>query len=160
MSDQEDREWAKKTVKTAKKGSAAYKEARAILGGDSPEEREYIETTRKNKNRTNPYKDVIGATGYVMGKFPETMMNIEDAIGFGKLYEGEMEKRGKKSLKKIDEDYSGDRSTKKKMGGGKVYKYGHGGGLGKTKGRSIPKKQTDGNKIVADCYSTKDQKYA
>jgi hypothetical protein len=39
-----------------------------------------------------------------------------------------------------------------KMGGGKVYKYGHGGGLGKTKGRSIPKKQTDGNKIVAECY--------
>jgi hypothetical protein len=27
-----------------------------------------------------------------------------------------------------------------------------GGRLGKTKGRSIPKKQTDGNKIVANCY--------
>ena len=139
----EDREAAKKVLKTAKKGSAAYKEARSILGGDSPEEREYRKTTRKNKNRTNPYKDIIGSTGYVMGKFPETMMNIEDAIGFEKLYEGEMEKRGEKSLKKIDEDYSGDRSTTKKMGGGKVYKR-------KAGGRVVS--GNDGNPIVARCY--------
>ena len=162
MSDQEDREWAEKTVKTAKKGSAAYKEARGILSGYSPEKKEYRETTRKNnnKNRTNPYKDMTGLSEWTvpMKHAPETFMYIEDAMSLNgripgaRLYENEMKKRGKKSLKKIDEDYSGDRSTKKKMGGGKVYKYGHGGGLGKTKGRSIPKKQTDGNKIVADCY--------
>tara|TARA_R110002110_G_scaffold23901_1_gene90317 strand:+ start:156 stop:908 length:753 start_codon:yes stop_codon:yes gene_type:complete len=40
----------------------------------------------------------------------------------------------------------------KKMGGGKVYKYGQGGGLGKTKGKRISKNETNGNKIVADCY--------
>jgi len=198
MSDKEDRKSARKTLKTAKKGSAAYKEARGILSGDSPEEREYRKTTGKNKNRTNPYKDIIGSTGYVMGKFPETMMDIEDGIGFGKLYEGEMKGRGKKSLEKTDEDYSGDRPTKKKMGGGymkknmkvggslemvkkngkevpfyaadgvgkmakggkvskamgggKVYKYGHGGGLGKTKVKRISKNETNGNKIVDDCY--------
>jgi len=122
MSDKEDRKSARKTLKTAKKGSAAYKEARGILSGDSPEEREYRKTTGKNKNRTNPYKDIIGSTGYVMGKFPETMMDIEDGIGFGKLYEGEMKGRGKKSLEKTDEDYSGDRPTKKKMGGGYMKK--------------------------------------
>lgn len=42
--------------------------------------------------------------------------------------------------------------TKKKMGGGKVYKYGHGGGLGKTKVKRISKNETNGNKIVDDCY--------
>jgi len=143
MSDQEDRKEAKKVLKTAKKGSAASIEARGILSGDSPEEREHRKTTRKNNNKTNPYKDVVGATGYVMGKFPETMMNIEDAIGFGKLYESEMENRGKKSLKKTDEDYSGDRATTKKMGGGKVYKRKHGGKV---------VSGNDGNSIVAGCY--------
>ena len=42
--------------------------------------------------------------------------------------------------------------TKKKMGGGKVYKYGQGGGLGKTKDKRISKNETNGNKIVDDCY--------
>jgi len=73
---------------------------------------------KKNKSSSsNPYKDVAGLTGYVAGKFPETTMDIEDAIGFGKVYESAMEDRGKKSLKKIDEDYSG---TVKKTKGGKV----------------------------------------
>ena len=40
----------------------------------------------------------------------------------------------------------------KAMGGGKVYKYGHGGGLGKTKVKRISKNETNGNKIVDDCY--------
>ena len=40
----------------------------------------------------------------------------------------------------------------KKMGGGKVYKYGQGGGLGKTKSKRISKNETNGNKIVANCY--------
>jgi len=84
MSDKEDRKLAKKTLKTAKKGSAAYIEAMGILSGDDPEKREYRKTTRNNNNKTNPYKDVLGLTGYVMGSFPETMMDIEDAIGFGK----------------------------------------------------------------------------
>ena len=156
MSDKEDRKSARKTLKTAKKGSAAYTEARGILSGDDPEKREYRKTTRKNKNKTNPYKDVTGMTGYVMGSFPETMMDIEDAIGFGKIYEGDMKVRGRKSLKKTDEDYSGDRPTKKKMGGGKVYKYGHGGGLGKTKVKRISKNETNGNKIVDNCYKNYD----
>lgn len=38
----------------------------------------------------------------------------------------------------------------KKMGGGKVYKYGHGGDLGKTKGKKVS--GNDGNSIVAACY--------
>jgi hypothetical protein len=73
---------------------------------------------KKTKSyRSNPYKDVIGITGYVAGKFPETVMDIEDAIGFGKLYESGMKSRGKKSLKRIDEDYSG---IVEKAKGGKV----------------------------------------
>ena len=35
-------------------------------------------------------------------------------------------------------------------GGGKVYKYGHGGDLGKTKGKKVS--GNDGNSIVAACY--------
>ena len=38
----------------------------------------------------------------------------------------------------------------KRKGGGKVYKYGHGGGLGKTKGKKVS--GNDGNAIVAACY--------
>jgi hypothetical protein len=73
---------------------------------------------KKTKSyKSNPYKDVMGMTGYVAGKFPETVMDIEDAIGFGKVYESDMKSRGKKSLKRIDEDYSG---TVKKAKGGKV----------------------------------------
>lgn len=37
-----------------------------------------------------------------------------------------------------------------KKGGGKVYKYSHGGGLGKTKGKKVS--GNDGNAIVAACY--------
>lgn len=144
MSDKKDREEARKTLKTAKKGSAAYIEAKGILSGDDPEKREYKKTTRKNKNKTNPYKDVMGMTGYVMGSFPETMMDIEDAVGFGKIYEGEMKRRGKKSLKKIDEDYSGDRPINKKMGGGKVYKKMHGG--------KVIKNNMSGQDLVNACY--------
>jgi len=119
MSNKKDIASAKKTIKTAKKGSAAYIEAKGILSGDSPEEREYKKTTRnKPSKKTNPYKDVMGMTGYVAGKFPETVMDIEDAIGFGKVYESEMKNRGKKSLKRIDEDYSG--SAKKMKAGGKI----------------------------------------
>ena len=66
-------------------------------------------------NEKNPYKDVLGLTGYVMGSFPETMMDIEDAIGFGKIYEGDMKGRGKKSTKNIDEDYSGRKKKNKKV---------------------------------------------
>lgn len=66
-------------------------------------------------NKKNPYKDVLGLTGYVMGSFPETMMDIEDAIGFGKIYEGDMKGRGKKSTKNIDEDYSGRKKKDKKV---------------------------------------------
>ena len=75
---------------------------------------------KKKKTKSyssNPYKDVMGITGYVAGKFPETTMDIEDAVGFGKVYESGMKSRGKKSLEKIDEDYSG---TVKKAKGGKV----------------------------------------
>jgi hypothetical protein len=32
----------------------------------------------------------MGMTGYALGQFPETMMDVEDAVGFSKLYEGEM----------------------------------------------------------------------
>jgi len=46
MSDKEDREYAKKIIKTAKPGSAAYIEAQGILSGDDPERREYIKTKR------------------------------------------------------------------------------------------------------------------
>ena len=144
MSDKEDRKSARKTLKTAKKGSAAYIEAMGILSGDDPEKREYIKTTRKNKNKTNTYKDETGMTGYVMGSFPETMMGIEDAIGFGKIYEADMKGRGRKSLKKTDEDYSGDRPTKKKMGGGKVYNKKHGC-------KTITSK-TSGQDLVNACY--------
>ena len=66
-------------------------------------------------NEKNPYKDVLGLTGYVMGSFPETMMDIEDAIGFGKIYEEDMKGRGKKSTKNIDEDYSGRKKKNKKV---------------------------------------------
>ena len=59
-------------------------------------------------------------TGHALGQFPETMMDIEDAVGFSKLYEGEMKRRGKKSLKRSDEDYSGTSKTTKKAKGGKV----------------------------------------
>ena len=38
----------------------------------------------------------------------------------------------------------------KRKGGGKVYKYSHGGGLGKTKGKKVS--GNDGNAIVAACY--------
>ena len=69
----------------------------------------------KKKKSSNPYKDLMGITGYIAGNFPETVMDIEDAIGFGKVYESEMENRGKKSLKNIDEDYSG--RVKKSKGG-------------------------------------------
>ena len=31
-------------------------------------------------NEKNPYEDVVGLTGYIMGNFPETTMDIEDAI--------------------------------------------------------------------------------
>ena len=70
---------------------------------------------KKKSHSSNPYKDLMGITGYVAGKFPETTMDIEDAIGFGKVYESAMEERGKKSLNKIDEDYSG--KVKKSKGG-------------------------------------------
>ena len=63
-------------------------------------------------NEKNPYKDVMGLSGYIMGNFPETTMDIEDTIGFGKIYESEMERRGKKSTKKIDEDYAGEDKDK------------------------------------------------
>ena len=43
----------------------------------------------------------------------------------------------------------GGRMVKRK-GGGKVYKYGHGGDLGKTKGKKVS--GNDGNAIVAACY--------
>ena len=76
------------------------------------------EKKKKKSHSSNPYKDLMGITGYVAGKFPETTMDIEDAIGFGKVYESEMENRGKKSLKRIDEDYSG--STKEMRDGGKI----------------------------------------
>lgn len=66
-------------------------------------------------NEKNPYEDVVGLTGYIMGNFPETTMDIEDAIGFGKIYESEMERRGKKSTKDIDEDYAGRKPKKKKV---------------------------------------------
>lgn len=129
MSNKKDIASAKKTIKTAKKGSAAYIEAKGILSGDDPEKREYRKTTRKNSSkRTNPYKDVIGLTGSVMQAFPETTMNMEDAVGFSKIYESNMKSRGKKSLKKIDEDYSGTSKTAKKAKGGKVssgYKCSH-----------------------------------
>lgn len=129
MSNKKDIASAKKTIKTAKKGSAAYIEAKGILSGDEPEKREYRKTTRKNSSkRTNPYKDVIGLTGSVMQAFPETTMNMEDAVGFSKIYESNMKSRGKKSLKKIDEDYSGTSKTAKKAKGGKVssgYKCSH-----------------------------------
>ena len=52
MSDKEDRKSARKTLKTAKKGSAAYIEAMGILSGDDPEKREYRKTIRKNNNKT------------------------------------------------------------------------------------------------------------
>jgi hypothetical protein len=129
MSNKKDIASAKKTIKTAKKGSAAYIEAKGILSGDDPEKREYRKTTRnKPSKKTNPYKDVMGMTGYALGQFPETMMDIEDTVGFSKLYEGEMKRRGKKSLKKIDEDYSGKSKTTEKSKGGKVssrYKCSH-----------------------------------
>ena len=157
MSDKEDRKLAKKTLKTAKKGSAAYIEAMGILSGDDPEKREYRKTTRNNNNKTNPYKDVLGLTGYVMGSFPETMMDIEDAIGFGKIYEGDMKGRGKKSTKNIDEDYSGDRPTKKKMGGGKVYKKMGGGYMKKNMmGGGQVYKRGNGGKVIENNMSGQD----
>ena len=73
------------------------------------------EKKKKKSHSSNPYKDLMGITGYVAGKFPKTTMDIEDAVGFGKVYESAMENRGKKSLKKIDEDYSG--IVKKAKGG-------------------------------------------
>ena len=146
MSDKEDRKLAKETLKTAKKGSAAYIEAMGILSGDDPEKREYRKTTRNNNNKTNPYKgmkhlDMIFGT--LAKNFPETAMDIEDAIGFGKIYEGAMKGRGRKSLKKTDEDYSGDRPTKKKMGGGKVYKKMGGGYMKKKMAGGGPLKTVD-----------------
>ena len=63
MSDKEDREWAKNTLKTAKKGSAARIEAIGILSGDDPEKREYRKTTRENKNKLKGSKDNIGMMG-------------------------------------------------------------------------------------------------
>jgi hypothetical protein len=101
---------------------------------------------KKHGGKTNPYKGsenpmILGA---LAKKFPETAMDIEDAIGFGKLYESYMKERGKKSLKKIDEDYSGDRPTKKKMGGGKVYNKKHGG-------KTITSKMS-GQDLVNACY--------
>ena len=63
MSDKEDREWAKNTLKTAKKGSAAHIEAMGILSGDDPEKREYRKTTRENKNKLKGSKDNIGMMG-------------------------------------------------------------------------------------------------
>ena len=123
MSDKEDRAAAKKTLKTAKKGSAAHIEAQGILSGDDPEAREYRSSTRKSNNspkKVNPYKDVDGSLGSLMQKFPETTMDIEDAVGFGKIYESGMKYRGKKSLNKIDEDYSGTPEKVKKSKGGKV----------------------------------------
>jgi len=66
-------------------------------------------------NEKNPYKDMMGLTGYVMGNFPETMMDIEDAVGFGKIYESEIERRGNKSTKDIDEDYAGRKKKDKKV---------------------------------------------
>ena len=86
---------------------------------------------KKKKTKSyssNPYKDVMGITGYVAGKFPKTTMDIEDAVGFSKVYESGMKSRGKKSLEKIDEDYSGKSKTTKKSKGGKVssgYKCSH-----------------------------------
>jgi|TARA_R100000149_G_C5741196_1_gene55193 hypothetical protein len=66
-----------------------------------------------NKKKTNPYSDMGGTIGYIMGSFPETMMDIEDAIGLGpKFYESGMKKRGKKSTEKIDEDYAGEDKDK------------------------------------------------
>ena len=66
-----------------------------------------------NKKKPNPYSDVGGITGYMMGSFPETFMDIEDAIGLGpKFYESGIKKRGKKSTKKIDEDYAGEDKDK------------------------------------------------
>ena len=147
MSDKEDRKLAKKTLKTAKKGSAAHIEAMGILSGDDPEKREYRKTTRNNNNnKTNPYKDMKHLDmifGTLAKNFPETAMDIEDAIGFGKIYEGAMKGRGRKSLKKTDEDYSGDRPTKKKMGGGKVYKKMGGGYMKKKMAGGGPLKTVD-----------------
>lgn len=57
----------------------------------------------------------------------------------------EMEAKAAKAMKK-------KKKVTKKMGGGKVYKYGHGGGLGKTKVKRISKNETNGNKIVDHCY--------
>mgnify|MGYP003122738669 FL=1 len=66
-----------------------------------------------NKKKPNPYSDVGGITGYMMGSFPETFMDIEDAIGIGpKFYESGMKKRGKESTEKIDEDYAGEDKDK------------------------------------------------
>ena len=156
----EDREAAKKVLKTAKKGSAAYKEARGILSGDSPEEREHRKTTRKNNNKTNPYKDMTGTAEWLvpMKHAPETFMAIEDAMSLNgrlpgaRLYENEMKKRGEKSLKKIDEDSSGERPTTKKMGGGKVYKRKAGGGV---KTGKVIKTNMTGEQLVAACYGNK-----
>jgi hypothetical protein len=145
MSNKKDIASAKETIKTAKKGSAAYIEARGILSGDNPEKREYRKTTRKNSSKkTNPYKDVMGITGYALGQFPETMMDIEDAVGFGKLYESEMKSRGKKSLKTIDEDYSGKSKTIEKSKGGKVNYRKSGGKIGRGCGAA----QRGGGKVM------------
>ena len=145
MSNKKDIASAKKTIKTAKKGSAARIEAKGILSGDDPEKREYRKTTRKNSSKkTNPYKDVMGMTGYALGQFPETMMDIEDAVGFSKLYEGEMKRRGKKSLKRSDEDYSGTSKTTKKAKGGKVNYRKSGGKIGRGCGAA----QRGGGKVM------------
>ncbi len=102
---------------------------------------------KKKKTKSyssNPYKDVMGMTGYALGQFPETMMDIEDAVGFGKLYEGAMKRRGKKSLKRSDEDYSGTSKTTKKSKGGKVNYRKSGGKIGRGCGAA----QRGGGKVM------------
>ena len=136
MSDKEDRESARKTLKTAKKGSASYIEAIGILSGDDPEKREYRKTTKT---------DDIGMMG---GGYMKKNMKVGGSL--------EMVKKNGKEVPFYAADGVGKMAkggkVSKAMGGGKVYKYGHGGGLGKTKVKRISKNETNGNKIVDDCY--------
>ena len=132
MSDKEDREWAKNTLKTAKKGSAARIEAMGILSGDDPEKREYRKTTRENKNKLKGSKDNIGMMGggymkkNMMGGGPLKTVDVKNNPGLAKLPTPVRNKMG----------FAKD--------GGKVYNKKHGG--------KVIKNNMSGENIVKACY--------
>ena len=132
----------------------ALKHGSAGKGGTHPPtktelESEFLNSLKPKKNPPKPKSETKPKTKKKMGGgYMKKNMKVGGSL--------EMVKKNGKEVPFYAADGVGKMAkggkVSKAMGGGKVYKYGHGGGLGKTKVKRISKNETNGNKIVDDCY--------